>query len=329
MQKILSFLKNTYRYITRKTLRMVIALCFSTILLGVIGYIIYVDLYIEKWQFPFDITIRPIDYHLRFQSIDFNNLIVQGDLELRFNPFVSDIHITNKIKYRFGPLVYSDGISLFRLWGLKILGFLSREVLRNAKAKGLKEKEPAAVPFELKLIGEPKFYPFDKYLIAGAAKCVIKDNPEGISETLKEEGLEAITVTQNIPGFLIRRAKFKEVNAFRFKEIVDKMEISDLKKWHFKNAFLLVLYRPLFLRFMTVFLGVVAFLSILCIVFWAPLRDIPVNAMGYFIALWAIREILYQGTTAFPTLIDYGVLSLYACMIIGAISKWIWPKKAS
>jgi len=129
MKKIASFLKTPYRYITRRRLRIVGALCFPTILLGFVGYIIYLDLYVERWQFPFDITISPIDYHFRFQSIDLKNLIVRGELKLRFRSLPSDDHITNKIKYRFGPLVYRDETGLFRVLGLKTLGWLNTLVL--------------------------------------------------------------------------------------------------------------------------------------------------------------------------------------------------------
>jgi len=334
MHKILAFFKAAYRYATSKPIRIIIALCFLAVFIGILAYIIYVDFYIERWRRPFNISISPIDYHLRFQSIDFENRIVRGSLKLRFRPNLFDVDSKDEIKYRFGPLVYADGISLFSGWGLKSSWMINLKVSQLAKTTEFKAHKPAAVPFESELIGEPKAYPFDAYLLVGAVKCVIKDDPEGASETLKRKRREDITVSQNIPGFLIRYARFDEVERFgpwpmQLTDKTIKVETSDYKEWNRKNVFLLVLERPLFLRFMTIFLGVVACFSVLYIVFWRPVKDIPVNGMGYFIALWAIREILYRGTTAFPTLIDYGVLFLYACLVVGGICRWIWPRNAS
>ena len=79
MEKIVAFLRGIYQFIAskaqdlvvffkiacrNKATRKIIALCFLMSFLVAIYYIVRVDLCIERWQFPFDVTEKSLDYHL-------------------------------------------------------------------------------------------------------------------------------------------------------------------------------------------------------------------------------------------------------------------------
>lgn len=298
-----------------------------------ICYVIQKDLLVEeKEESILQASVATINYHFTLKSFDFIDRTVQGDLELRFRPSFS--MRTEPVKYRFGPLIYFDGRLWFLISGLgsweKIDGMTSQKASITQK---FTEHKPSPVAFELQALGEPKFYPFDIYLLVGGTKCIIiGEDAKGESKKINKQELGNITIKQNIPGFLIRRARFNEVKGMGlkprgFQPPEDHIEKLNFKKWNKGNTFLLILDRPLFLRFMTGFLGVTAFVWVLYIILLRPISDFLINSIGYFIGLWAIREILSKGTEVFPTFIDYGTLLLYSFLILGVVVRVIWPKE--
>ena len=179
--------------------RKIVALSFFVGFLLIFLLVIVWDLIIEKRrQHDLEVVLNPIAYHFELKSFDINNCVVRGYLRLKFLP---DLPLPEgpKIKYRFSPLVYHDGASYLMWEGLR--SWLTTEVslaldVRKFEKKEFTEKAPTAIPFELQAIGEPKLYPFGVYLLVGAARCVVKDEPEGASKRLKEQHLEAVSFRQ-------------------------------------------------------------------------------------------------------------------------------------
>jgi hypothetical protein len=315
----------------------VAALFIAGVFLVAVSFIIVWDLHLERrYQEPFDLTISSIDYHLNLQTFDLQNHVVRGNLELRFRPSPSDPPEPGKpknVNFRFGPLVYLDGVQDFSMWILYGFTFLERKVSALAQTNQFAEDEPPPIQFDLQALGEARYYPFDKYLIVGAVKCLIEDDPKDASKTLKAERLEDITVTQHIPGFLIRQAYHEELKGLlpwwaAIGSATARREAL-LENWNKGGNFLLVLYRPLFLRFMAIFLGITASLSILYVIFRTSPKKMAPNLIGYLIALWAVREILSHGVQVFPTLVDYSILLLYSSLVLGVVARWIWSKGGS
>lgn len=316
------------KIITRKGLAVAIVIGIFLPLL----YTMYIDLFVEeKEEIGLRYSAEDIVYRFTLKSFDYHNSLVRGDLELRLSEhFLSSLK--NGEKYIFGPLVYSDGGDDFNLYGLRGRDWFEEWTsLGKAYYKGFSDQEPDSLRFEIIALGEPKLYPFDKYFLVGVAVCqIIKETDVGgKGRTINHERNQKTTVKQDIRGFLLRRARFNEVKGWGDKPDEDETEKKNFEKWNKGNTFLLVLERPLFLRFMAVFLGLTAFVSILFIVRLGPISDIPIKLVGYFVGLWALREVFSGGTEAFPTVIDYGTFLLYSILIVGVVVRIIWPKKPS
>lgn len=314
----------------RNFIRKMIAISIVIVFLLGVFYVIHRDLFVEE-KVPYSLRVRlqEMVYHFTLQSFDFQSQVVRGNLKATFLP---DLPMVGQPapKYRFGPLVYRDGALDFLLSGLRSGREIDIWTSFAAQTKAFKEQKPSPITFELQALGQPKFYPFDLYLLVGGVKCmVLKEDERGELKVISTEGKERIAVTQNIPGFMIRYPRFHEVKGIGFEPPDDQIEALNFDKWNKGHAFLLVLDRPLFLRVMTILIGAVALLSMAYITVLRPPSDLLINSIGYVIAVWAMREILSGGTEVFPTLIDYGTLMLYSFLIVAALAKTIWRKKSS
>lgn len=82
------------------------------------------------------------------------------------------------------------------------------------------------------------------------------------------------------------------------------------------GQFAILLQRPFFLRYSTVILGVIAFVAALLVPLLTDPKQFALNALGYFLALWAVRSALSSAAPpGVPTYLDHGVLGLYLVTI--------------
>jgi len=86
----------------------------------------------------------------------------------------------------------------------------------------------------------------------------------------------------------------------------------------------LVLERPLFPKFFAVFFGAIALAWIVIIAMSSDSKQLSLNVLGYFLAIWAIRTPLAVGAPKVPTLMDYVTLGLYAFLVAVALANFIW-----
>lgn len=98
-----------------------------------------------------------------------------------------------------------------------------------------------------------------------------------------------------------------------------------MNNWN--NRFALIIARPLFLKFLSVVLGLMALWSAIYIGWIARFDAIPLQIAGYVVALWGIRNNLLGDIKSFPSPIDYTMLSMYLIIFLGMICRKIANKK--
>ena len=207
---------------------------------------------------------------------------------------------------------------------------------------------PEVVRQELTAIGDARLYPFDHYLLMGAISCqafayVDKDHPD-----MTVPG-DQYRVDLRIPGFTLRDADIEELAERQKRQPVpdltglessSTMKVDPNAQAFFKamndsyvrynsdlwqhGAFAFVLERPLFLRVLAVFLGVVALLSVLYVAFGTEPKQMVLNAVGTFLGLWAVRQALSVDAPKTATLVDYATLGLYFLLIVIVFARVLW-----
>jgi hypothetical protein len=110
----------------------------------------------------------------------------------------------------------------------------------------------------------------------------------------------------------------------RKNQLVTEKEMEELN--NYKDRFALIIERPIFLRFLTIILGIIAVGSAVYIGWLANFNAIPLQIAGYVVALWGIRNNLLGGIKSFPLYIDYAMLFMYLIIFAGIIFRKIMGK---
>jgi hypothetical protein len=69
-------------------------------------------------------------------------------------------------------------------------------------------------------------------------------------------------------------------------------------------------------------LGSVAYYAVV-----SEVNAFALQALGYFVGLWAIRQTLVAGGPRIFTVVDYVVLSLYAALAATLVAKKLWTER--
>ena len=234
------------------------------------------------------------------------------------------------IPLAFGELKVSDVTSEF---------LFSPEVTQWAASKGyhrhpqhfpeFSESQPQAAHADVSLSGNPWWYPFDKYFMAADLNCdvILKDDKQQ-SHKLEDAGY--YLSTQVPPNFVIKRATKEDFREFggpfiRSSDhaVTNAFQSYDPNVWR-HGVVVLALHRPLFQRFFAVFFGIVAVVWICVIGLTTETKQLPLNVVGYFLSIWAIRGILAVGAPKITTLMDYVTLELYAILLVVAACRFLW-----
>lgn len=321
-----SALRGATQLFIHRRMRIAIGFFLPMLVLGTVLYAIYHDFYIEqKEEWLLKVRISEVEYHLALESFDFLNSTVHGTLQMRFRHLPGEDELKQS-RFLFSPLVLFDGSNNLYINGLKSRYISLAHVTLRARVGPFSENQPSPIKVELRALGTPKLYPFSAYLLVFATKCYIKTVTEKEGQYEESEFIsrdnEELSVLQDIPGFFIRRLTLKEAKDMFYSPDVE----DDFENWNRSNTFLLVLYPQLFMRVMTVFLGIVGFLSFIYVAFIGPRNEIPRKALGYFVGLWAVREVLTHGIPIW-TIVDYGILLLYAILIGACGARLIWPSR--
>lgn len=168
-------------------------------------------------------------------------------------------------------------------------------------------------------VGDPRMFPFDRYLVIYRIWCPV---------LVKEAGggylgiLGFNEVDSRLAGFSMKYATPRELETWSNPSLLDlKQKQPDFEgsMWAGRQV-AVVLERGLFLRVVTVLLGLVI-LGYLC---WFGLTSrsrawFP-DVLGFFLTVWAIRGALSAGAPHVATIVDYGALSSY----VGFIAVFLW-----
>jgi hypothetical protein len=227
----------------------------------------------------------------------------------------------------FGPFEIIDRSEIFPLYLGWTQGWFSRGPTNMNPTANYSEVAPVSTQADVFLTGAPWLYPFDKYLITAEVRCIVLATPDRKQYfRIQDDGYYLVS---KIPNMLIRNAKAKDVEYWRKKldpYYDPKTFAHDFKADGWRNgAIVLVLERPLFPKFLTAFFGMIALVWLGFLAFVSDPKQLSLNAVGYFLAIWAIRAPLAAGAPKVDTLLlDYVTLGLYALLVAVVLAKFIW-----
>jgi hypothetical protein len=242
--------------------------------------------------------------------------------------------LLNELAVRVGPVATTDLGPEFDSMGLISLSLLPESLLQTEPGPDYHDNPPAASQEEFVVLGQPKFYPFDRYLMAGymSANVLASQDKKEFFE-IEDAHTEVYLRASN---FVMRGASNQELLNWPTGsyEVNRTKEGSELQKRALKDSgrnrrkfFVVVLQRPFFLRFFAVFLLVIAVASMAFYAVKSDVRAFGLQAVGYFVGLWAIRQMLVAGGPRVFTAVDYAVLTLYVILAATLVAKELWTER--
>jgi len=172
---------------------------------------------------------------------------------------------------------------------------------------------------ELFAIGDPKKFPFDRYLVIYRMWCpVLVQRPDG-----KYLGVLGFNQIDNrLAGFSMRYPSPQEIETWATPVFVDagRPRVRYQEEMWAGRQVAVILERGLFVRAIAVFLALVV-LGYLCWI--AVMREARTwfpDILGFFLTVWAIRGALSVGAPKVATVIDYSAL----CFYVGFIGVFLW-----
>jgi hypothetical protein len=235
-----------------------------------------------------------------------------------------------EIDVRMGPLYVRDLGPTFDAIGFLILNTLVDYRIPKSPTPDFTAEPPPVSQTEFSVLGEPKFYPFDKYFLIGYASSVVLASPDKKEYFSLEDNHTEVYL--RAPNFVMRGASDQELltwprigitpDGMQLQKRMLKEDSEDRKK-----IFAVLLQRPFFLRFSAIFLLVIALGSIIYYAVVSEVKAFALQALGYFVGLWAIRQMLVSGGPKVFTAVDYIILFLYAALAATLVAKELWAKR--
>ena len=227
------------------------------------------------------------------------------------------------VKVFFSPFEISDATNEFSVGVFGPRGWMNNVPLKHPPAS-FSESAPKSTQADIRLLGDPWLYPFDKYVIAAQIKLMIVATPDWKQYFRIPD--DSYTVLPKIPNLMVRNIKANDLEYWAKYFQQDPKEFARLYRPDFwkDGRILLVLERPLFPKFFAVFFGILAVAWILVVAKSADPKQLALNEFAYFLALWAIRAPLAASAPKAPLLMDYITMGLYVLLIGVAVARCIW-----
>jgi hypothetical protein len=182
----------------------------------------------------------------------------------------------------------------------------TEEEIYNLKSKDINQ---LSREFQFKVAGDPFLYPFDSYK---AEFGILLMNLSGKQQ--KAAPIKVTTIVENyLPGFYMTDTK----DALTFQ----KEAASSAKEILPDNTFSFKLMREKFIRLFTLYIYSIAFIFLIYIGFRRSIQELLIQSLGYFAALWGIRNIISGKVEIFPTIIDYLTLILFTMLVLIIIGR--------
>ena len=182
----------------------------------------------------------------------------------------------------------------------------TEEEIYNLKSKDIDQLNRE---FQFKVSGNPFLYPFDSYKAEFGISLM---NLSG--EQQKAAPIKVTTIVENyLPGFYMTDTK----DALTFQKKAE----SSAKEILPENTFSFKLMREKFIRLFTLYIYSMAFIFLIYIGFRRSIQELLIQSLGYFAALWGIRNIISGKVEIFPTIIDYLTLILFTMLVLIIIGR--------
>ncbi len=198
-------------------------------------------------------------------------------------------------------------------------------VLKNS----LEKKLPGDTTMALTMIGDPRTFPFDRYLILykgeGGAFLEYKGKVAYIDS--------AFTITTRFPGLVVRDFSGPELRDYdgilgrKFdregaaKNLRSSMPYNP--EFWYRTGFAISIERPLYLQVLTIVLGAIAVISVIVVSIRSEPSAYLLNAVGIFVALWGVRSIITASAPKTPNFVDFGVLALFIVQIVIGLVRFL------
>jgi hypothetical protein len=271
-----------------------------------------------------------LGYILTFTSIDKKNQTAKGTLSLETGPLEPEDY-DNKLRY--GELAYADLTYVYTGFSKETADLMATAniLMMSAKQKSsFTGSKPSSKDVSISMFGNPDIYPFDKYLIVGAVSCpAYLDDRKKLTYITNLKNEQSLCIHNFMPGLFMRKPTQKELSEAKSmvlgkSQVVTEKGADELN--NHKNLFALIIERPIFLRFLTIVLGMIAVGSAVYIGWLARFDAIPFQIAGYVVALWGIRNNLLGEIRSLPLYIDYAMLLMYVIIFAGIICRKIVGK---
>jgi len=264
---------------------------------------------------------------LRYVSGTDPNLLIRAPLFT----FIDESPETHEIRKNysapvqvfFSPFEISDATNEFSVGVFGPRGWTNNVPLRHPPAS-FSESVPKSTQADIRLLGDPWLYPFDKYVVAAQIKLTIVATPDWNQYFRIPD--DRYTVLPKTPNLMVRNIKANDLGYWAKYFQQDPKEFARLYRPDFwkDGRILLVLERPLFPKLFAVFFGILALAWILVVAKSADPKQLTLNEFAYFLAIWAIRAPLAAGAPKAPLLMDYITMGLYVLLIGVALARFIW-----
>ncbi len=242
------------------------------------------------------------NYNLVLTNFNIDNQTISGTLSLK-RDFPS---LFNDKKPYYSRLTYKD---LFKHGNTFIFENSIIPILPlSPEGKNFEQKLPKEINVEFRSIGNPAFYPFDKYLIAGQVKSESYIYEDGNKKFRKDE---RFSLKNLINGFYTKKLSTNEIKNLFPK--INKNVLNHLNKN--QDIFIISAYRYFFIREITLIFCVLTFVSTILISYFSTLKTISINAIGFIVGVWSVRNFIL-GDNSFQFLyLDYFLSLCYVLLI--------------
>lgn len=228
-------------------------------------------------------------------------------------------NIPARSKYRIYYLrpEIRDLSSSFNLLGLRMISQVTYHPAFDRVKDSLLGELPRDGSVVLSILGDPRMFPFDQYRVV----CEVQAGAFLEYDKQIAPIDSGFSVLPRFPGFVVRQMSKEELQggSSPLREGIDRNTPTanqyNPQFWS-ESGIAISAERPLFLRVLTIVLGVAALVSLAFVYLLSEPSKYFLNSLGAFAALWGVRSILTASAPKTPNVVDFAVLVLFIVQII-------------
>lgn len=325
----------------RVLLRRVAAIIFALAFVGTIAWAIIISYQEETTDSFLNFGVlhsSPTSYIVNILSVDEVAAKAKANVQLIVDRYefvelpkikgpINGRFLLKNLDVRVGPLQITDLGPTFESIGF--LALSTFDPIRTSPTPDFTSVPPPVSETEFTLIGDSKLYPFDEYVVIGKVSAVVFATQNKKDFVTVESGRTGVYL--RAPNFVMQGASNMEL--LRYERLgntpggfeIQKKLMED-NSGERQKIFAVLLQRPFFLKVLSIFLFAVTVGSAAYYAIVSDVKTFALQALGYFVGLWAVRQMLAAGGPKTFTAVDYTVLLLYAALASVVIGKALWGK---